>query len=412
MGLPLTTPPPIETTDQFDEAGYLRTHLGVAEAIMQGRAMNAQGHYLDFGRAEGRSPNDVNPEFYLTAYPDIAADLGHPPSADDAAVHFVTLGRARGYLPNATAARAANAAAAASPFGGWWTDQANALDLIDARLALGRFRHADADMLRAFALDGLVVLSRPSNPEHINAAALIVAQSFTGQFDDLRFAAPGPSSEPLPWRPELTEQNVAALDPHMVSRRVRDLLLHPAVTDFLALLFDAPPRLTASRGYLRQAAMPDRDAAWHPHTLPLQFVAVTFDLDDNAEGSALAWPASHRLPDLPWAGEHVSLAEARRMFTPGLDVAVAHRAEQVGALLRDREPRRLECGFGVRVIRHANLIHAVEPPPPPLQRRVITAWYCPSFVAPCYVETAPARWHEHNGHAFASGVYPLLDPLD
>jgi hypothetical protein len=412
MGLALTNPPPIETEDQFDEAGYLRTHLGVAEAIMQGRAMNAQGHYLDFGRAEGRSPNDVNPEFYFAAYPDIAADLGHPPSADDAAVHFATLGRARGYLPNATAARAANAAATASPFGGLWTDQANALDLVDARRSLGRFRRDDADMLRAFALDGLAVLNRPSNPEYTRAAALIVAQSFTGRFDELRFAAPGPSSEPLRWRPELTEQNAAALDPHMVSRRVRDLLLDPTVTDFLGLLFDARPRLTASRGYLRQAATPDRDAAWYSHTLPLQFVAVTFDLDDNAEGSALAWPASHRLPDLPWAGEHVSLAEARRMRAPGLDAAVARHEEQVRALLRDREPRRLECGFGVRVIRHANLIHAVEPPPPPLQRRVITAWYCPSFVAPCYVETTPVRWHEHNGHAFASGAYPLLDPLD
>ena len=69
----------------------------------------------------------------------------------------------------------------------------------------------------------------------------------------------------------------------------------------------------------------------------------------------------------------------------------------VRALLHGQEPRRIDASAGKRMIRHANLIHAVAAPEPPLQRRSLTAWYCPSYVAPCYVETTPVRMHALDG---------------
>jgi len=64
------------------------------------------------------------------------------------------------------------------------------------------------------------------------------------------------------------------------------------------------------------------------------------------------------------------------------------------------------------MVRHPNLIHAAEPPEPPLQRRALTAWYCPSYVSPCGQEGAPARLHTHQGMEFLSLAYPAMDPLD
>ena len=122
----MTDLPPFNDADLFDEAGYLRLYPGIAEAIMHGIVDTAWNHFFRHGRTEGRQPNDVDPAFYLAAYPGMARDLGRPPTAADAAAHFVTLGRARGYRPNAAAPRAANGAAQTSPFGGLWTDQANA----------------------------------------------------------------------------------------------------------------------------------------------------------------------------------------------------------------------------------------------------------------------------------------------
>src|SRR5438309_1100353 len=79
-------------------------------------------------------------------------------------------------------------------------------------------------------------------------------------------------AEPQPWRPELTEQPTAVLDPHMISRAIRRLLLDNVLTDFLALIFGAPPRLIESRAGLRDVVPPDRDVAWHACSLPLQLV--------------------------------------------------------------------------------------------------------------------------------------------
>ena len=417
----MTDLPPFDDADLFDEAGYLRLYPGVAQAMMAGTVDAAWSHYFHHGKHEGRQPNDVDPNFYLAAYPEVEHDLGRPPAAADAAPHFITLGRARGYLPNAAAPRSWNGAAMPSPFGGLWTDQANALDLIQSRLDLGRLRRREAAMLRTFALEGLVELDRPNDMDRVQAAALMVAQAFTGRFPEMLFDGPEPLAEPEPWRPELTERHAGAQDPHMFSRVVRELLLDKSVTDFLTLLFDARPRLTASRAFLRQAATPDRDVAWHGHSLPLRFVAVTFalenepaapDLGDDRPARTQLWPGSHRLPDLPWSGAHVTLAEAQRLRAPGLDKALALREAVVRGLVHGQEPRRPRSVAGARMIRHANLIHAMDAPEPPLQCRALTAWYCPSHVVPCYMETRRGREHSHGEFVFTSGVYPALDPLD
>jgi hypothetical protein len=408
----VTDLPPFDDADLFDEAGYLRLYPGIAEAMMQGMVDTAWGHYADHGRHEGRLPNDVDPAFYLAAYPAIEQDLGRSPTQADAAPHYITLGRARGYLPNASAHRAENGAALHSPFGGFWTDQANALDLIQGRLDLGWIRQREAAMLRTFALDGIVEFDRLLDRDQVADAALAVAQAFTGMFPEVLFAPPASTVEPQPWRPELTEQPMAALDLHMVSSLIRRVLLDKVLTDFLALIFGAPPMLIESRAFLREAATPDRDVAWHACSLPLQFVAVTFALEDSQEGPTLPWPGSHRLPDLLWAGEHVSLPEARRANAPELPLATAQREARIHGLLHGQEPRRQDAVAGQRTIRHANLIHAVAAPRPPLQRRTLTAWYCPSYVMPCHVETTHARYHVRDGLAFSSGIYPALEPRD
>jgi hypothetical protein len=198
----------------------------------------------------------------------------------------------------------------------------------------------------------------------------------------------------------------------MMSRVIRDLLLDKAVTDFVSLIFQAPPQLTASRASLRETSPPDRDVARHAYTLPLQFLAVTFSLEQSDEARVSVWPGSQRLPDLPWSGFHITLAEAQRAKATSLEREIERREQLVRGLVHQEEPRWLRPGAGSRTIRHANLIHAIEAPRLPLQRRTITGWYCPSHVEPCHAETTRARKHTWNGFRFSSGIYPMRDPLD
>jgi hypothetical protein len=412
----VTEPPPPDDIDPFDEAGYLRLHPGLVGAMMRGELTDPRSHYLHHGRAEGRRPNDVDPGFYLAAYPDVADDLGRPPTDADAAPHYLALGRARGYLPNAAAPRAVNGAAPASPFGGFWTDQANALDLIQGRRDLGWLDDGQAAALRRFALEGGLEIGTPMDGDRLRETALFVDQIFTGRFPEMLFA-PHPLGEPgEAWRPELVARPIAALDPHMFSRALRTTLLAPAVTDLLALIFEAPAQLTTSRAFLRQEATPDRDAAWIGHSLPSRFAAVTFFLDDTGEGTEAArlaiWPGSHRLPDVLWSDAHVSWSEARRARAPNLASAQTRREERINALPRERAPRVLTPSAGTRFLRHANLIHGEGMPEPPARQRTLTAWYCPSFVMPLPQEATRARRHARDGVRFSSGVYPAMDPRD
>lgn len=412
----MTSPPPFHDTDPFDEAGYARLYPAVAGAGMHGAAGTLWAHFDQHGRAGGRRPNDVDPDFYLAAYPAVAEDLGHPPSPTDAAPHYLTLGRARGYLPNALAPRPGNGAAFPSPCGGLWIDQANAADLISARLDLGRINRTEAALLRIFAREGIAALDRPFDREQADAADLAVEQAFTGLFPDLLFACPALDTGPMRWRPELTPHPAAALDPHMVSGAIRDVLLDKAVTDFLTLLFDARPRLFASQAYLRQAAAAERDVATVAVSLPLQFAAVTFALEDTDRGATLVWPGSHRLPDLPFPGGALSLPEARRTGAPGLANALADRPARIAALIAalapGRSPRLVAASPRARMARHASLIHAAEPPTPPGERRSLTAWYCPAYVVPGYREMVRARTHVWNGVVFSSAFCPGMDPCD
>ena len=408
----MTGLPPLNDLDLFDEAGYLRLYPGIAEAIMRGAIGSALDHYSRHGRDEGRRPNDVDPGFYFASYPDVAGDLGRPPEPGDAAAHYVAIGRSRGYRPSPDAPRITNGAAFGSPFGGVWTDQGNALDLIQDRLDLGRIRLREASMLRTFATEGFIELDPTFDTDKMAAAGLAIEQAFTGRFPELLFALAEPGSEQWAWRPELTGQPVAALDPHMMSREIRDILLDRRVTDALALLFDAKPKLTASRAGLRQPLAPDRDVARAAHALPLQFVTVTFVLEDNPAGLASVWPGSHRLPDLPWSRSHICFSEALREGAPGLTEAMERREATVLNLVAGREPRALAAAFGARTIRHANLVHAVRAPAPPSRWRSLTGWYCPSHGTPCYMEAGPVRTHIHDEFAYSSGVYPAMDPLD
>ncbi len=414
----MTAFPPSDDEDLFDEAGYLRLNSGIATAIAIGGVDTARGHYLLHGRAEGRAPNDVDPAFYLAAYPDLDKDLGRPAAAEDAARHYLRFGRARGYLPNARAPRPPDASAPPSPFGGFWTDRANAADLVQGRLALGWIGRRDAAWLLRFAQDGIAQLERPIEMELTRAAGLAVSQAFTGLFPELRFGAGGVA---LPWTPELTSLPVAALDPHLVSRPIRDLLFSPEIRDTLARIFEAPPRLTASRAWLREDTAPDRDVSWLAHSLPLQCVAVTFSLEEEAPFHLAAWPGSHHWPDILWADLHPSLPEASRLGlaaptaaarreTPA--AAAAHRETMVRAAIGERDPVAYEVPPGTALVRHVNLIHTVQPPEPLRQRRVLTAWYCPAHVAPCHAETAPARLLEQDGFIYSSGASPSPDRSD
>src|SRR5215472_7972988 len=85
-------------------------------------------------RANGRSVDRRG--MVSRTYPLAATELAEG-KATDFRDHYYRIGRFRGYLPHDKATRPENPSGFRSHFGGLWTDQGNALDVVAGRLDLG-----------------------------------------------------------------------------------------------------------------------------------------------------------------------------------------------------------------------------------------------------------------------------------
>lgn len=405
-----------QNRDLFDEGGYLRRNTGLVEAIEAGIVDSAWDHYDKHGRLEGRLPNDVDPDFYLAAYPIVAADLGRPPIRGDAADHFIRFGRARGYLPHAQAPRPDDPGAVASRFGGGWTDRADALDQIKNRFDLGRITDKQAERLRSWVRDGYVVFSLGTATDRVDPAALAVEQVFAGAVPGALFRCPALAADPVEWAPELTPNPAVALDIHYLSKAVRSLILAPMVVRFLTELFDSPLRIATSEGVLRPIARPPhQDSALIGHSAQRLFAGLWFGLDDPPSGEALfVYPGSHRLPDFRYAGRYKSIGEARRMAEDGLEAEEARHTHSLLTAIRRgglvRTP--LAPDHGSVVVWHPDSITETTSPSGLDVRRGIRAWVCPRAATPLHAERMAGRLCVQDGHFFDSGSYPDREPLD
>ncbi|HET8996263.1 MAG TPA: hypothetical protein VFN42_06310, partial [Acetobacteraceae bacterium] len=148
--------------------------------------------------------------------------------------------------------------------------------------------------------DGYVVFDDPYDPIALGAGALDLERGFAGARPELLFTCGAVALGPIRWQPEINPYPAAALDIHVMSRAVRNLLFAGQLAEFLGLLFDAPALLTHSRGMLRDAVQPvQRDAAGVGYTLARQWVAAVVLLEDIDPAAMYVFPASHRLPVPP-----------------------------------------------------------------------------------------------------------------
>lgn len=379
--------PPIPREDAlYDEAGYLRLYPGLAEAIAAGAEASAWRHFDKHGRREGRRPNDVDAAFYLQAYPQAADDIAAGRAAD-AAEHYIRWGRGRGYLPNA----AAPPDTAAYPHDGGWLDAPHAADLIEGRVALGRMARRQAALLQSWVRNGFAVLDRPIEREVVTAAAETLERGFAGAFPQLLFECRPLSATPIPWQPEINPLPTDSLDPHFLSRAIRDLLFAEPLLEFLGLLFDAPPLVVHSRGRLREAATPaHRTRAAAAFSLPRQWASVWIPLEDanDAAGARFHYPGSHHCPEVPET--HLAAQMTDQGLAADPYVAAAGRA----------------------VVRHPRLVHTNLQDEIQSTQRGFYAEYCPGFVAPTYPGQAPARLLRHGKHLFSAAAYAEAGPSD
>lgn len=393
--------PALSEQDRFDEAGYLRLYPEIRQAIAAGAFASAWQHFDRHGRTEGRRPDDLDPGYYCGTYRQVEEAHGRL-SATGCAVHYAAIGRARGYLPNRSAPRAA-------PAEGLWTDAADAPARIDTLEADGRITDRQAAMLRRWRQDGYLLLDRPASRDRWEPAALDLERLFGGALPELPVHCPALAPAPSPWSAEIAPNPADALDVHHLSAPVRALILGDPLAEFLKLLFEERALLAATRGFLRPPIVPPRRAsARFGCSIPGRFIATWLALEDALD--LTVWPNSHRLPRLTVAGQP-SLPDAERFGLAAGAIEACEAAFQASLATSGLPPRPLRIGRGECVLLHPDLAHATHSVPPLATARGIAAELCPASLMPAYAEHHPVSLHSHGADRFTSRHCDAIGPL-
>jgi len=409
---------PSEIESLFDERSYLERYQDIARAVESGKLQSGLSHFLRRGQFEGRAIRGFDSAFYLQTYPlaveEIAAGRAATPIA-----HYLQFGKARGYLASSYAPRPDNAAQLATRFGGFWTDQPNALDLIRGKLEAGLITAIDADNLRFWVTNGYLVLEKAVPESVLEAATKDLDSAYSGRLPGLLFECQDVigSRKASPWQKEMNDVPAKALDLHYQSLAVRELIFSEVPMRFLALLFDSPAFATQTLGFLVGSAQSGhQDSAYVAYSIPRQFCATWIALEDVTLGAGelFYYPGSHRFPDHLYSGKYKSIHEAMRLENCAFPTA------EVNLHMQELRERATEAGLkkeplsakrGDVLVWHADLIHGGNPISPGVTRKSVVTHYCPKHVSPLYSELKKTRVFHYRNHCYTTAYYTKSDPV-
>lgn len=451
MSEALTTLPGA-TADDFDEAWYLAKHPDVAAGVARGDWKSGREHYERTGKSSGRlgsapatkapaaaepsappptaglqaaaapaadptAPHDetFNTEYYATSYP-LAVDEVRLGVSDSLEEHYHKIGRHRGYLPNPHVPRMEIPNRWASRFGGFWTDQANALDILNGRLDLGFIKPAHARHIRKFIEDGYIIIENAIPKELLDRAEEEFDRAFSGGISELLFLVMGISGK-ASWMPEALAKPAKALDVHWLSPVLRDVIFSSSVLDILHVIFERRVMATQTLGFWRGSQQDaHQDSAYVNYSHPMQFAASWIALEDVSEnsGELFYYPGSQKLPEYFYMEKYKGVEEAGRLNPKAtFDAPIRKHVAglPIAAAAQGLRRERFLAKRGDVLIWAADLAHGGSRISTEKTRKSIVTHYCPAEAVPSYFENSSGRTIERHGGAFYSSGHYRFSPL-
>jgi phytanoyl-CoA hydroxylase len=391
----------------YDEDYYLEQYPDVAEGVAKGEWLSGYSHFAEIGRSRGRLGLPVIDEtWYLRAYPLAANEIALGKAAN-CVEHYLKYGRYRGYVSERTARRPPNAANFRSRFGGLWTDQGNALDIVAGRLELGRISESEAELLTKWIQDGFVILEGAIEEDILDRALADLDKAYEGLLPGQKFAVHGVGQQ-IDWVPEARTNPTKALDIHWFSSAIRDLIFAPKVLSFMHLVFERRAMASQTLGFLRGSAQDaHQDSAYVNYTLPMQFVASWIALEDVTPGAGelFYYVASHRLREFLYGrNEFKGAEEARRLGFPGdIEGQIKAHVQRIPKLAESLNLKQgaLIAKRGDVLFWNADLAHGGSRISSNYTRKSVVTHYCPAEVMPTYVDYRPkVVIKPHNGQTY------------
>jgi phytanoyl-CoA hydroxylase len=444
-----------ESDEDFDEAWYLAKYPDVAVAVARGDWKSGYAHWIRVGQSAGRigsAPREIariqesssprpatssrpatsrqtdaseaaiapvapqleifDSDYYGQCYP-LAADEIARGMAVDLDDHYRKLGRSRGYLPNSHAPRPENPADWRSRFGGFWTDQANALDLVAAKLDLGVISENQALLLCRLIEDGYVVLKGAIPSEILDRAEAEFDRAYAGEVAEVQFNVTGIGRK-ITWQPEVLTQPAKALDLHWLSSAIRDLIFADEILKFLHLVLERRAFATQTLSFWRGSAQgAHQDSAYVNYSHPMQFLATWIALEDVSEncGELFYYIGSQRIPEYLYLERYKGIEEAARMNAGAkFEGNPEARIPPAAATLGLRHERFL-AKRGDVLIWSADLAHGGSPISHDTTRKSVVTHYCTAEAVPSYFENRPGKKTiKQHGRAYYASAHYKLEP--
>lgn len=261
-----------------------------------------------------------------------------------------------------------------NPYGGFWTDLENSLDMLSGKRQLGWITDDEATLIHHWISNGFVIIP--------GAVSDTVIDSVTNEIDRALTVEP-PVCRATFWRngskhwenarkEHMNEEEAKLLDLHMVSEAARQAIFSPRIHRFVSLIFERLPIAFQSLTFQNGSQQPTHcDIAFVHVDSPREFVASWIALEDIKPGSGELqyYPGSHRLDDVLFEKDSVWAAGDLSHYSAEL----GQRAEAAGLELQRFTPRR-----GDALIWSSGLYHGGSPRTDfTLSRKSLVTHYCP-----------------------------------
>lgn len=199
----------------------------------------------------------------------------------------------------------------ASQFGGFWTDQNNAKELLTGKRMLGSINEEEAELLDHWIAKGYVILKGAVDHALIDAALADIAAVYqrggalieTYEFGDVRVVPVEPRHKTMPHK---------LLDLYAKSEHVRRMVLSQKITRFLSLVMERPPMAFQGLYFETGSEQPlHQDTAYVRVNRPMDLMASWIAMEDIRPGTGELqyYPGSHKLPDYLFGGNSKWLQE-------------------------------------------------------------------------------------------------------
>jgi hypothetical protein len=342
---------------EFDETWYLERYPAARLAISKGDSENALDHYLCVGQHLGYKTRHIGKRF-----------------EKDPARYY----------------------------NGFWTDQDNALDVLNQRVESKKIPLKYADSIRHFIVEGYAVIKNAIPEDVINRADEAIEDIYGGKKRDVKFEWKGGKS----WAEDIKEFPAKAHDIHMKSQRICNAVLHENITGFLKVVFEADVLASQTLGfYLGSGQRVHQDTAYVTYSRPRKFVGVWTALEDVklGAGELLYVPKSHKLDPVLFGDKYYSVHEA---MSKGV---VENHETANNDFLRKLQQSYTDAGLkeerflakkGDVLVWSALLAHGGAKTDNSRSRKSVVTHFCPYDSAPNYFENSKRPFVEHS-----EGVY-------